>query len=50
MSIAFDRSGVIFVLMTASAIVLPVCVGVAGCLCPNASKIILIYHTLLLVP
>ncbi len=43
MSIAFDRLGVIFALMTASAMVLSVCMGVAGCLCPISSNIILIY-------
>ncbi len=43
MSIAFDRLGVIFALMTASAMALSVCMGVAGCLCPISSNIILMY-------
>ncbi len=43
MSIAFDHLGVIFVLMTASAIALSVCMGVADCVCPISSNIILIY-------
>ena len=43
MSIAFDRLGVIFALMTASAMALSVCVGVAGCLCPISSNIILMH-------
>ena len=43
MSIAFDRLGVIFALISASAIALSVCMGVAGCLCPISSYIILIY-------
>jgi len=29
--------------MTASAIVLSVCIGVGGCLCPNSSSTILMY-------
>ena len=43
MSIAFDCLGVIFALMTASTMALSVCMGVAGCLCPIFSNIILMY-------
>ena len=43
MSIAFERLGVFFALISASAIALSVCMGVAGCLCPISSNIILIY-------
>ena len=43
MSIAFDCLGVIFALMTASAMALSVCMGVDGCLCPISSNIILMY-------
>ncbi len=43
MSIAFDCLGVIFALMTTSAMALSVCMGVAGCLCPISSYIILMY-------
>ena len=49
MSIAFDRLGVIFALMTASDMALSVCMGVAGCLCPISSNIIHIYTTSLAI-
>ncbi len=37
------RSFGCYMLMTASAMVLSVCMGVAGCVCPISSNIILIY-------
>ena len=43
MSIALVRFGCILPFTTASAIALSVCIGVAGCLCPNSSNIILMY-------
>ena len=43
MSIAFVCFGCIFLLQTAYAIMLSVCNGVGGCLCPISSKIILMY-------
>ena len=49
MSIAFDRLGVIFALMTTSDMALSVCMGMAGCLCPISSNIIHIYTTSLAI-
>ena len=43
MSMAFVLLGVIFPLITASAIELSVCSGVGGCLCPISSRMIRMY-------
>ena len=43
MSIAFVSFGCILTLHTASAIVLSICNGVGGCLCPIYSSTILMY-------
>ena len=43
MSMALVRLGIIFPLTTPSAIALSVWSGVCGCLCPNSSRMILMY-------
>ncbi len=43
MSMAFICLGCILLFITASAIALSVCSGVGGCLCPNSSRMILMY-------
>jgi len=43
MSMALGCLGCTLPFMTVSAIVLSVCSGVGGCLCPNSSSMILIY-------
>ena len=46
MSMALVCLGCTLPFMTASAIVLSVCSGVGGCLCPNSSSTILMYTAL----
>jgi hypothetical protein len=46
MSMALVCLGCILPFIMASAIVLSVCCGVGGCLCPNSSSMILMYTAL----